>query len=103
VANGADAAAGVRTGGGPLPGDPRREAQDRVHPAGVVAISQQHKDRGFESPTAQKLVREVVTEIARTNGSAQRQKRALTADVLAPLPKTLTAPRCAGSAGRSCC
>jgi len=55
----------------------------------VVAISQRHKERGFDSPTAHKLVREVVTGIARTHGSAQAQKAAITTDVLMNLLKVL--------------
>jgi hypothetical protein len=55
----------------------------------VVAISQQHKERGFDSPTAHKLVREVVTGIARTHGSVQTQKAAITTDILGTLLKAL--------------
>jgi len=56
----------------------------------VGAISHAHKERGFESPTAHKLVREVVTGIARTHGSAQTRKAAITTDILGTL---LKAPR----------
>ncbi len=55
----------------------------------VVAISQHHKERGFESPTAHKLVREVVGGIARTHGSAQIRKAAITTDILGRLLKSL--------------
>jgi integrase len=48
----------------------------------VVAISQQHKEWGFESPSAHKIVREVLTGIANTHGSAQTMKSALSADLL---------------------
>jgi integrase len=55
----------------------------------VVAISQHHKERGFDSPTAHKLVREVVSGIARTHGSAQTRKAAITTDILGTLLKAL--------------
>lgn len=55
----------------------------------VVAISQQHKERGFDSPTSHKLVREVLTGIARTHGSAQNRKAAITTDILGTLLKAL--------------
>jgi integrase len=48
----------------------------------IVAISQNHKERGLESPTAHEIVQRVVRGIARTNGSAQRKKAAFTLDHL---------------------
>jgi len=48
----------------------------------IAAISQMHKERGLESPTAHEIVRRVVRGIARTNGSAQRKKAAFTLDNL---------------------
>jgi hypothetical protein len=48
----------------------------------MIAISQAHQEHGFEPPTADKVVREVLADIARTNGSAQRKKSALTVDLL---------------------
>lgn len=59
----------------------------------VVAISQVHQERGFETPTAHKIVREVVAGIANTHGSAVRQKEALTLDLLRAVLLTLQRDR----------
>ncbi len=48
----------------------------------MVAISQKHQECGLEPPTAHKLVREVLAGIARTHGSAPKQKSALDAELL---------------------
>jgi integrase len=48
----------------------------------LAAISQMHKERGLESPTAHEIVRRVVRGIGRTIGSAQAKKSALTLDHL---------------------
>jgi hypothetical protein len=67
----------------------RRSWRDTLAPSGtpeyLVHPSQVHKERGFDSPTAHKLVREVVTGIACTHGSAQTRKAAITTDVLGAL------------------
>ncbi len=49
----------------------------------IVAISQVHQERGLETPTAHKIVREVLPGIANTHGSAVRQKEALTLESVA--------------------
>ena len=74
-----------------LPADPLTVARYAATLAGVraiatirrrmIAISQAHQERGFEPPTAHKVVREVLAGIAHTHGSAQ-QKSALTLDLL---------------------
>lgn len=48
----------------------------------LVAISQYHTERGLASPTAHEIVRRVVWGIARTNGTAQTKKAAITLDEL---------------------
>ena len=48
----------------------------------LVAIAQYHKERGLESPTVHEIVRRVVRGIARTNGTAQTKKSAITLDEL---------------------
>ncbi len=59
----------------------------------VVAISQVHQERGLETPTAHKIVREVLAGIANTHGSAPRQKEALTLDLLRAALLTLQRDR----------
>lgn len=48
----------------------------------LAAISQAHKERGLASPTTHEIVRRLVRGIARTNGSAQVRKSAVTLDYL---------------------
>jgi site-specific recombinase XerD len=48
----------------------------------LVAISQAHRDRGLEPPTKHEMVRRIVQGIARTIGSAQAKKDALTLESL---------------------
>lgn len=48
----------------------------------MVAISQAHKTVGHDSPTAKKVVRDVIAGIARTKGLPPRRKDALSADLL---------------------
>jgi integrase len=48
----------------------------------TIAIAQRHKETGLESPVSHEIVRRVVRGIARTNGSTQRKKAALTLDGL---------------------
>jgi len=55
----------------------------------VVAISQKHQELGLEPPTAHKLVRGVLAGIARTHGSAQKQKSALNAEPLEGALRTI--------------
>jgi hypothetical protein len=70
----------------------------------TIAISQAHQERGFEPPTAHKVVREVLADIARTNGSAQRKKSALTVDLLrAARCSRSTRQRSRASATARCC
>lgn len=59
----------------------------------IVAISQVHQEHGLASPTAHKLVREVIAGIANTHGSAARQKEALTLDLLRAALLTLQRDR----------
>jgi hypothetical protein len=70
----------------------------------MIAISQAHQEHGFEPPTADKVVREVLADIARTNGSAQRKKSALTVDLLrAARCSRSTRQRSRASATARCC
>jgi hypothetical protein len=70
----------------------------------MIAISQAHQEHGFEPPTADKVVREVLADIARTNGSAQRKKSALTVDLLrAARCSRSTRQRSRASATVRCC
>ncbi|HEV3090337.1 MAG TPA: hypothetical protein VGX91_02730, partial [Candidatus Cybelea sp.] len=48
----------------------------------LAAISQIHKERGLESPTAHEIVRRVVRGIGRTIGASQAKKSAVTLDYL---------------------
>lgn len=48
----------------------------------LAAIAHAHRERGLESPVAHEVVRRVVRGIARTNGSSQTRKTAITLDVL---------------------
>jgi integrase len=66
----------------------------------IVGISQVHQERGFETPTAHKIVREVLAGIANTRGSAVRQKEALTLDLLRAVLLTLQRDRNALKATR---
>lgn len=47
-----------------------------------VSISQLHQERGLNSPTSHKLVREVLAGIANTHGTAPQKKTALTLELL---------------------
>ncbi len=66
----------------------------------IVAISQVHQERGLETPTSHKVVREVLAGIANTHGSAVRQKEALTIDLLRAVLLTLQTERNALKATR---
>jgi len=48
----------------------------------LVTISVTHKEGDLDSPTAHKLVREVLSGLKRTRGTAQRKKTALTSDLM---------------------
>jgi integrase len=48
----------------------------------AISISQRHQQHGLETPTAHKLVRDVLTGIANAHGSAPQKKTALTLDLL---------------------
>lgn len=48
----------------------------------LAAIAHAHRERGLPSPVTHEVVRRVVRGIARTNGSAQMRKSAITLDVL---------------------
>jgi len=66
----------------------------------IVAISQVHQERGLETPTAHRIVREVLAGIANTHGSAVRQKEALTLELLRATLLTLQRDRNALKATR---
>ncbi len=51
----------------------------------LAAIAVQHRRAGLESPAAHRIVRDVVSGIAREKGSATRRVDAITVDVLTPL------------------
>jgi integrase len=59
----------------------------------MVAISQVHQQHNAPPPTAHQLVREVLTGIGNTHGSAVRQKEALTLDLLRAALLTLQRDR----------
>jgi site-specific recombinase XerD len=67
----------------------------------TVAISQCHKERGLDSPTTHKLVREVLAGIARIHGAAQQQKNAITAQLLAAALETLDSETLRGRRDRA--
>lgn len=48
----------------------------------LAAIGQKHREAGQESPVAHEIVRRIVRGIARTHGSAQARKSAITIDKL---------------------
>jgi integrase len=51
----------------------------RLH---LAAISQKHRETSLDSPTAHEMVRRIVRGVARTNGSSQTRKSAVTLDHL---------------------
>jgi len=93
-----------------LPADPQTVARYIATLAGaltiatirrrIVAISQVHQERGLETPTAHKVVREVLAGIANTHGTPVRQKEALTLDLLRAALLTLQRDRNALKATR---
>ena len=48
----------------------------------LAAIAEKHRETGLESPTSHEMVRRIVRGIARTNGSSQARKSAVTLDHL---------------------
>jgi integrase len=48
----------------------------------LAAIAEKHRESGLDSPTAHEVVRRIVRGIARTNGSSQARKSAVTLDHL---------------------
>jgi integrase len=48
----------------------------------LAAIAEKHREAGLDSPTAHEMVRRIVRGVARTNGSSQTRKSAVTLDHL---------------------